>query len=89
MVIDPNGQVSVSYKDLSGKVIATSLAGGSPDSMTALGSEANAKQTLSSKFKSTYHIDKKEISVTREIGVSDDNSKYKISYGLAIPRVTH
>ncbi|MBO6517288.1 MAG: hypothetical protein JJ975_12125, partial [Bacteroidia bacterium] len=32
MVVDPNGQVSVSYKDLSGKVIATSLAGNSPDS---------------------------------------------------------
>ncbi|ABG58795.1 hypothetical protein CHU_1524 [Cytophaga hutchinsonii ATCC 33406] len=36
-VIDPNGQVSVSYLDLDGKVIATALAGGSPDNVKSLG----------------------------------------------------
>lgn len=36
-VIDPNGQVSVSYLDLDGKVVATALAGGSPDNVENLG----------------------------------------------------
>jgi hypothetical protein len=37
MVIDPNGQVSVSYLDLDGKVVATALAGGAPDNVQNLG----------------------------------------------------
>ncbi|HSY61643.1 MAG TPA: hypothetical protein VK796_07185, partial [Cytophaga sp.] len=41
MVIDPNGQVSVSYLDLDGKVIATALAGGSPDNVDNLGNDNN------------------------------------------------
>ena len=36
-VIDPNGQVSVSYLDLDGKVVATALAGGAPDNVSSLG----------------------------------------------------
>lgn len=35
-VIDPNGQVSVSYLDLDGKVVATALAGNAPGSLSAL-----------------------------------------------------
>lgn len=38
VVIDPNGQISISYIDLSGKVIATSLAGTPPANLTALNS---------------------------------------------------
>lgn len=38
-VIDPNGQVSVSYLDLDGKVVATALAGGSPENVTTLGND--------------------------------------------------
>lgn len=36
MVIDPNGQVSISYMNPAGQVIATSLAGRSPDNVIAL-----------------------------------------------------
>ena len=36
-VIDPNGQVSVSYLDMDGKVVATALAGGAPDNVSSLG----------------------------------------------------
>lgn len=42
MVVDPNGQVSVSYLDQEGRVIATSMAGGSPDNLIALESAAEA-----------------------------------------------
>ena len=47
MVVDPNGQVSVSYLDQEGRVIATALAGNSPDSLIALESEAISAVTLS------------------------------------------
>ncbi|MES2557359.1 MAG: RHS repeat-associated core domain-containing protein [Bacteroidota bacterium] len=42
MVVDPNGQVSVSYMDQEGRVIATSLAGDAPANLIALPSEASA-----------------------------------------------
>jgi len=40
MVVDPNGQVSVSYLDQEGRVVATSLAGQAPDSLIPLPSAA-------------------------------------------------
>ncbi|AEA42439.1 RHS repeat-associated core domain-containing protein [Fluviicola taffensis] len=42
MVIDPNGQVSVSYLDQEGRVIATSLAGEAPDNLISLESAGEA-----------------------------------------------
>lgn len=42
MVVDPNGQISVSYMDQEGRVIATSLAGDAPANLIALPSEASA-----------------------------------------------
>ncbi len=42
MVIDPNGQVSVSYLDQEGRVIATSLAGKAPDNLLPLESAGEA-----------------------------------------------
>ncbi|WP_343748981.1 RHS repeat-associated core domain-containing protein [Fluviicola sp.] len=42
MVIDPNGQVSISYLDQEGRVIATSLAGKVPDNLQPLPSAAEA-----------------------------------------------
>ncbi len=40
MVIDPNGQASVSYIDANGRTIATALAGGPPTRLDALPSAA-------------------------------------------------
>lgn len=42
VVIDPNGQASVSYLDQEGRVIATSLAGNAPANTTAIASESSA-----------------------------------------------
>ena len=39
MVVDANGQVSVSYLDPQGRVIATAISGGSPDMFTSLDDE--------------------------------------------------
>ena len=41
-VVDPNGQVSVSYIDPQGRTIATALAGGAPDNLEALPDANNA-----------------------------------------------
>jgi hypothetical protein len=43
IVIDPNGQISVSYIDASGKTIATALEGSAPPNTDALPSSANAE----------------------------------------------
>lgn len=42
-VIDPNGQISVSYIDASGKTIATALEGSTPKNLDALPSSASAE----------------------------------------------
>jgi photosystem II stability/assembly factor-like uncharacterized protein len=41
IVIDPNGQVSVSYLNKEGKVIATALAGGNPSSLIGLDNQTS------------------------------------------------
>lgn len=46
MVIDPNGQISVSYLDQEGRVIATSLAGLAPSNLDTIDSYANAELTF-------------------------------------------
>ncbi|TSJ46564.1 LamG-like jellyroll fold domain-containing protein [Fluviicola chungangensis] len=48
MVVDPNGQVSVSYLDQEGRVIATSLAGEVPTTMMDLPSASGGTTALSS-----------------------------------------
>ncbi len=47
MVVDPNGQVSVSYLDQEGRVIATSLAGEVPENMKALESATEGLELTS------------------------------------------
>lgn len=46
LVIDANGQVSVSYLDAQGRVIATSLAGASPENLTELSGSGIADKVL-------------------------------------------
>jgi RHS repeat-associated protein len=46
IVIDPNGQVSVSYLDQEGRVVATALAGDEAPNTTAISSEATAADSL-------------------------------------------
>ena len=86
MVVDANGQVTVSYRDLSGKVIATSLAGNAPDSMTKLGSEANANDTLLQHLPSDYLPNSGLIRTNKVFTVSSDNSLHMFEYKLEIPR---
>ncbi len=45
-VIDPNGQVSISYLDQEGRVIATALAGEAPNNLSELSSASSAAVTI-------------------------------------------
>ncbi len=56
MVVDPNGQVSVSYLDQEGRVIATSLAGDAPSNVIALDSEGSASLELTDNIVGTGSI---------------------------------
>lgn len=60
-VIDPNGQVSVSYTDIDGHVIATALAGPSPDNLDEL---KNGELTA--------YEDSQEEMMVDILGISDD-----------------
>lgn len=46
MVRDPNGQYSITYIDMHSRLIATALAGASPDSLAALPSNTNGAQII-------------------------------------------
>lgn len=41
MVIDPNGQVSISYLDMHGRVVATALSGETPTNVSSINSDAS------------------------------------------------
>lgn len=47
MVVDPNGQVSISYLDQEGRVVATALSGTKPGNVSALNSYPSSSTTVS------------------------------------------
>lgn len=44
MLVDGNGQVSITYENLEGKTVATALAGGTPDNLDALPTKPDPRQ---------------------------------------------
>jgi hypothetical protein len=46
MVIDPNGQISISYLDQEGRVIATALAGDNPINVSSISSKPNSPNII-------------------------------------------
>src|SRR5690606_32861091 len=46
MVIDPNGQTSISYIDQNGRTIATALAGNSPDNLLDIDTKPGSFETI-------------------------------------------
>ncbi len=55
MVVDPNGQTSVSYLDQEGRVIATSLAGTAPENLVAL-DDAETSAVLTENLLATNNL---------------------------------
>lgn len=91
LVVDPNGQVTVSYLDLKGNVVATSLAGVSPNELQKLTSnvpsyiqedllveERNASGEIISK--QSISDDKMSKIYNQEILVSSDDDYRKFTY---------
>jgi hypothetical protein len=93
MVIDPNGQASVSYVDLSGNVIATALAGDVPSNLEALPSAGNPIQ-ITSEIKSD-EVDAvptaaslHSLNLYKSITIPQDAESHTFSYSIDIPTFT-
>lgn len=89
-VIDPNKQVSVSYLNAEGKVVATALAGGNPESLDKLNSTSartteasylNGKNNVGNIISKDYLT---KIYNTKFI-VTGENIDYKIDYTAKVP----
>jgi hypothetical protein len=93
LVVDPNGQVSVSYLDPQGRTVATALAGNVAGSLDALEDEKNIdlhKETISNLLSSSnkkyatgrFGILEDGISLNSQVGVESDNTTMTLNYGL-------
>jgi hypothetical protein len=82
VVIDPNGQVSVSYLDMDGKVIATALAGDSPDNVSALTGEKNRtiKTQVLNAVTNILSEDRLSKNYLKKLVVTNDGTTYDFYY---------
>ena len=88
MVVDPNGQVSISYLDLSGRVIATALAGNTPSNVQILpniGSSVSMTVDVKSNADLQYASDH---IYSNKVFMVPMQSNYTIDYQIEIPRHT-
>lgn len=89
VVIDANGQVSISYMDQEGRVIATALAGDAPTNLEALESEQDAAVTLTvdafgeSDEMNSLNIEGDALTFSTQLNVSNV-SHYTFSYDFNI-----
>jgi RHS repeat-associated protein len=84
LIVDPNGQVSVSYRDQEDRVIATALAGNKPDNVSALESYATLDTTavvvnISSKNERVDGVSTTEHKITNVA----PNTNYTFTYDLS------
>ncbi|MEP7197474.1 MAG: RHS repeat-associated core domain-containing protein, partial [Saprospiraceae bacterium] len=87
VIIDPNGQGSVSYIDLTGKTIATALLGVSPINVRSL-DPPNAQQTLTSALVTDNITDPLAIISSNQLfSEGGINSTYNFYYDLKPPVV--
>lgn len=83
MVVDPNGQVSVSYLDQEGRVVATSLAGENPENMQALES-SNSSALLTEAM-----IWTDALGVVQNNVRNDDNHSWVFSQSMLVSSPTN
>jgi RHS repeat-associated protein len=83
LVVDPNGQASVSYVDLDGKTIATALAGEAPPGIEKLRSNASALFRVDLLTGSDI-VNEQDHSITNSqaFTVSGNAALYKFNYAL-------
>lgn len=82
MVKDPNGQLSVSYKNASGKVVATALAGSGIAGMDNLDSNAVGPAVLVNLVDSTENSYENDALITRRTFLVTHESDYKFVYSI-------
>ncbi len=73
LVIDPNGQISVSYLDQEGRVVATALAGEVPDNLEALTSADSAEVILDSDL---FETDANGVSLANAVGTDGRSIRF-------------
>jgi hypothetical protein len=84
MVEDANGQVSVSYMNAAGKVVATALAGDSTPGMTRLPENTGGSVITENLLNGIVGVSRPEdaLTVSRTFLVSADNTSYTIDYRM-------
>lgn len=83
MIIDPNGQVSVSYTDSKGHVIATAMAGETPLSNSALSSNQLISGIVADlRSESDTLMVENSIIVSKSIVVPDNGTNYGFAYSV-------
>ena len=92
VVVDPNGQASVTYIDAHGRTVATALAGQTPDNLNALASndgDVNVTNNLIKEPEQTL-IDNKIISTTgyTNVATADHHFVYNLSPSSLLPPCT-
>jgi len=80
MVVDPNGQVTLSYLDGAGHTIATALAGDSPSNLNALPSNTGAT-TINIDLLTSNNTSGSSLSMDYSLLI-DKQGNYKFSYSL-------
>ncbi len=90
MVVDPNGQVTVSYLNPEGKTIATALTGLKPDNLLPLDNESNPEVTIHVDLLASNTPDSLEHSRTvNEQFVVDAEAQYKFDYSVNGEKLTY
>jgi RHS repeat-associated protein len=88
MVVDPNGQVSVSYLDLQGRVIATALAGAVPSNVEVLDNRPTAIELETDVAEgSNVEMIPNGIQLSKKFNVAQP-TLHKFKYNVNIPRFT-
>lgn len=80
--VDPNGQMSMSYLDLSGRVIATSLVGGAPANLDPLASNSTTSLTESFNNSNVYDPQTGTWSVNSWYMVTEPGADYNFTYTM-------
>ena len=83
LVLDANGQASVSYLNLEGKIVATALAGQAPANLEQLpGYEYNSLHVNLLTAEDVADENDHSITSSQSFLVSSDRTKYHFSYGI-------
>lgn len=86
VVIDPNGQVSISYLDQEGHVIATALSGNTPTNVIPITSQAGADATLNIDLLSKNSLGN---SLINAMDIDQTSLIFNTQYLVSTPGQTH